>query len=259
LILAVTEGITEFLPVSSTGHLLLLQHLFGAKANLVQRSDLFNTVIQTGAVLAVLAVFGRRVVHLARSWQSREEGQYIAKLLTSFAVTVIGGLGLKLAGLHLPTSPGPVIWATIVGGLGIIAVEAYLKGKEGSSGITWPTAVMVGIAQLVAAIFPGTSRSAATILAAMAMGVARRQAVEFSFLLGVPTLLAAGLLEVGLGVLRPGRAVQEDWAQLSFAMMVAAGTAFLTVRWLLGYVQRHTFRPFAWYRLVLGGLIMWIY
>jgi len=262
LILAVTEGLTEFLPVSSTGHLLLLQYLFGRHAWLTQRSDLFNTVIQSGAVLAVLVVFGRRVAGLARSCRQRDSGSYIAKLLVAFLITVIGGLGLKLAGMHLPRTVGPVAWATVIGGLAILAVEGGLEGRPGSSQVGWATAVAVGLAQIVAAAFPGTSRSAATILVAMAMGLARSQAVEFSFLLGIPTLLAAGLLEAALAILkavRDGQPVGEDWAQLIVATMVAAITAFLAVRWLLGFVRCHTFRPFAWYRLGLGAVILLIY
>lgn len=259
LFLGVIEGLTEFLPVSSTGHLLLFEQLLRDRLPIEQRSDLFNTVIQCGAVLAVLVVFANRVLALFRQWRSAWARDYLAKLAVAFLITVAGGLGLKLSGMVLPRTTGPVAWATLIGGVAILAIEA-LVGKSPHTGpILWPGAVAVGCAQVLAAAFPGTSRSAATILIAMLFGSSRRQAVEFSFLLGIPTIFSAGALQVALTLRDVGKVPTgpgEDWAQLAFSAIVAAITAFLAVRWLLSFIQAHTFRPFAWYRLALGGAIL---
>lgn len=259
MLLGIIEGLTEFLPVSSTGHLLLLEHFLQDRFTLEQRSDLFNTVIQCGAVLAVLVVFAGRLRALFRQWRSPWAREYLVKLAVAFVITLVGGLALKLSGMALPRTTGPVAWATAIGGLAILAIEAMVGKARHTGPILWPGVVAIGCAQVLAAAFPGTSRSAATILAAMLFGASRRQAVEFSFLLGIPTILSAGALQVawtlrGLGKVSAGPS--EDWAQLAFSAIVAAITAFLAVRWLLGFIQTHTFRPFAWYRLALGGAIL---
>jgi undecaprenyl-diphosphatase len=251
IVLGIIEGITEFLPVSSTGHLLLLERLQWLPA----QSELFNVVIQCGAVLAVLLVFFRRVSELVREWRQPVNQTYLLKLLVAFAIT--GGVGLVLKKLGFTLEKGaaaPVLWATLIGGVLILAIERWLKNKSLTPDITWPVALLVAAGQLLAMVFPGTSRSGATILMAMALGVNRPAATEFSFLLGIPTLLAAGAFEI-LSAVRHHEAAGEDWGMVLLGAFVATVTAFVVVKWLLRYVQNHTFTPFGWYRIALAILL----
>jgi len=261
IVLGVVEGITEFLPVSSTGHLLLTEQLFKHVWGLPQRSDLFNTVVQCGAVLAVLVLFTQRVKQMLFQWRDPAVQTFIYKLAAAFFLTGVGGVVLKKAGLELPETAGPVAWATLIGGFVIFAVERWVKNRPQAGEVGWFSAIVVGFGQLVAAVFPGASRSGTTILAAMAVGTARKPATEFSFLLGIPTLLSAGVLQI-IDAWRDahaqGAAMTENWAQLAVATIVAAVTAFLAVKWLLRFVQTHTFLAFGWYRIALGVLILLI-
>src|SRR5437763_1231729 len=190
VLLGIVEGITEFLPVSSTGHLLLAEHW------LPKQTDLFNTVIQCGTVLAVLVVFTGRLKQLFFHWREPAARDYLLKLAAAFVITGIGGLILKKLHFKLPETITPVASATLIGGVFFIVVEQWLKNKPLRDEITWRVALAVGLSQLLAAVFPGTSRSGVTILAALILGTGRPAATEFSFLLGIPTLLAAGGLQI---------------------------------------------------------------
>jgi undecaprenyl-diphosphatase len=246
-ILGVIEGLTEFLPISSTGHLLLAENSHW----LPQQSDLFNITIQSGATLAVLAAFSGRVRQLVSGLGDRATREYLLKLVVAFVITGVGGLIVKKLGFTLPKEVTPIAWATLIGGFVILVIEWALRGTRPSSDATWTMAVVVGLAQLLAAVFPGTSRSAATILIAMALGLSRRASTEFSFLLAVPTLLAAGAFETLHALRHPGP-MPTDWGLLALGTLVSAITAFLVVRWLLRWVQTHSFTPFGWYRIALG-------
>ena len=259
VLLGLIEGITEFLPVSSTGHLLLTECFLRDVYGLPHRSDLFNTVIQCGAVLAVVVLFTQRVKQMIFQWRDPVVRQFIFKLAAAFFITAVGGLILKKGGLELPETAGPVAWATLIGGFVIFAVERWVKGRPRQEEMSWFSAVVVGFAQLLAAVFPGASRSGVTILAAMTAGTARKPATEFSFLLGIPTLLAAGVLQsfdAWQDARVQGVEMTEDWGQLIVAGFVAAVTAFIAVKWLLRFVQTHTFIAFGWYRIGLGVLIL---
>jgi len=245
VLLGIIEGVTEFLPVSSTGHLLI------AEQWLPRQSDLFNTVIQCGAVLAVLAVFSARVKHMLASWREPATRDYLLKLLLAFGITGVGGLALKKAGFELPKTVAPVAWATLIGGGLILLIEAWLRHKPLREEMTWSIAIAVGVAQLVAATFPGTSRSGITILTAIALGINRSAAAEFSFLLGVPTLLAAGSLQI-LSAWKHSELHAENWGTVAVATFVATVSAFGVVKWLMRFVQTHTFIGFGWYRIGLG-------
>jgi undecaprenyl-diphosphatase len=249
LLLGVIEGVTEFLPVSSTGHLLIAQRWLGA------RSDLFNTVIQTGAVLAVVLIFTGRVRQLLFQWNDPAAREYMLKLLVAFVITCMGGLVLKKTGFELPDNARPVALATLIGGILFLVVERWLRGRKTSDQITWAAAVAVAFGQLLAAVFPGASRSGSTILVALCLGVTRPAATEFSFLLGIPTLLAAGSLQIYSGLEDPA-ATPEDWVLVGVAWVAAALTAFITVKWLLRFVQTHTFEGFGWYRILLGSALL---
>ena len=248
VILGVIEGVTEFLPISSTGHLLLADNWIARGSD-----DLFVTVIQSGAVLAVVLAVWSRLRELATNWREPGTRDYVLKLALAFFITGVGGLLLKQFEFKLPEKPGPVAWATLIGGVLIVLIERILRDKPLKDHVTWPIAIFAGIAQLVAAIFPGTSRSGATILMALAFGLRRPQATEFSFLLGVPTLLSAGALQVASAV-RRGDTV--DWPMVLLGMVVSGVTAFIAVKWLLRFVQAHTFAVFGWYRIILGALIL---
>lgn len=248
VLLGAIEGITEFLPISSTGHLLLAERWLG------HRSELFNVVIQSGAVLAVLAVFAQRAKSLLTGWNQPENRDYLLKLAAAFVLTAVGGLALKKAGLKLPKDTAPVAWATLVGGVLFVVLERWLKGRPSVDQVTWTVAIAVGVAQLIAVGFPGASRSGTTILLALALGLSRSAATEFSFLLGIPTLLAAGAKETLDAV--KGHEPHEPWLLIVLGTVVAAVTAFVVVKWLLGYVRQNTFTAFGWYRIVVGVAIL---
>lgn len=248
ILLGLIEGVTEFLPVSSTGHLLLAEHWLGA------RSDLFNVVIQAGAVVAVLAVFRVRVQELLSQWRRPENLSYLAKLGVAFVLTAIGGLVMKKLNFRLPKTVPPIAWATLVGGILFLVVEAFIKGKPRVEQVSWTVALAVAAGQLVAIAFPGASRSGTTILFALILGLSRSAAAEFSFLLGIPTLLAAAAKET-LDALKD-RTPHESWALLALGTVVSAIAAFTVVHWLLGYVRHRDFRPFGWYRILVGGAIL---
>lgn len=250
VILGLIEGITEFLPISSTGHMLLAQHWLPHP-----QSEVFLAVVQSGAVLAVLTVFAGRVQAMLTRWNEPANRDFILKLAVAFGLTVVGGLILKKLHFRLEKNAIPIAWATLVGGVLILGIEAALKGKNLRDEVTWPVAVAIGVGQLLAVVFPGLSRSGATILMALGMGVSRPKATEFSFLLGIPTLLAAGALEVVTAIRDPA-GEHVNWGLLALGTVVAAITAFASVKWLLRFIQTHTFNLFGWYRIILGGLIL---
>lgn len=255
ILLGIIEGITEFLPISSTGHLLLAEHWLGLPEKSFLRSDIFNVGIQSGAVIAVIAVFSERVKHFGTRFSEPATREYLLKLGAAFVLTAVGGLLMKKAGLKLPKEVAPIAWATLVGGVLFLGLERWLKDKPTVSEVTWAVAIAIGLGQLVAAAFPGASRSGTTILAALALGLSRAAATEFSFLLGVPTLLAAGAYET-FKALKHADSVPVDWLALGLGTLVSAVTAFLAVKWLLRFIQTHTFVAFGWYRVVVGGVIL---
>ena len=246
ILLGIIEGITEFLPISSTGHLLLPQQLGWLK----EQSGVFNIAIQSGAVIAVLFNFADRVKQLTLRWYEPEMREYLAKLFVAFVITGVGGLVIDQLGFELPESVLPVAVALLVGGVLFVVVEKMVGDRAKLAEVTWAIAIAIGFGQLLAAVFPGTSRSGATILIALLMGLRRVPAIEFTFLLGVPTLLAAGAYKVFEAVRTDS--VSEDWGQLILATGVSAITAFVSVRWLLRYIETHTFVAFGWYRIALG-------
>lgn len=249
ILLGVIEGVTEFLPVSSTGHLLLTEHLIRR-----QFSEVFNVVIQCGAVLAVLLVFAKRSQQLVTQWREPDTRDYLLKLIAAFVLTAVGGLVMKKMGLKLEKTTAPIAWATLIGGVLFLVLERWLRGRTGTDKVSWTVALAIGAAQLVAIAFPGSSRSGTTILLALVLGLARPAAIEFSFLLGIPTLLAAGAKQL-LDAVKE-QTPHEPWSQVLVGTVVSAVTAFAVVRWLLRYVQNHTFESFGWYRVALGIAIL---
>jgi undecaprenyl-diphosphatase len=251
LILGIIEGITEFLPISSTGHLLLAQQW------LPRQSDLFNIFIQSGAVVAVIPLFPERLRQVLRCARDPAARDFTLKIGLAFLITGAGGVVLDRLGWELPERALPVAVALIVGGVLFLVAEQWLRGRALKQEITWTIAVVVGLGQLVAAVFPGTSRSGATILLMLAFGLRRPAATEFSFIVGIPTMLAAGGLKIAKALLHPPAAgPQEDWLLLALGTAVSAVVSFIVVKWLLGFVQTHTFKGFGWYRIALGALVL---
>ena len=246
ILLGVIEGITEFLPISSTGHLLIAEHWLGA------RSELFNVAIQLGAILAIVLIYRERLWRLATGFRETANRDYVLKLIVAFGITAVGGLAAAKLGLKLPETVRPVAWALLLGGVAILGIERAVARGPTSERITWSVAIWVGLAQILAAIFPGTSRSAATIFAAMLAGCsARPAATEFAFLVGIPTMLAATLYE-----LLKHHDGAEPLVDLAVGFVVSAAVAFVAVKWLLGYIRTHRFTVFAWYRIALGGALL---
>ncbi len=254
IILGLIEGLTEFIPVSSTAHLLIAEKLLKLK-----ESDVFNIVIQGGAVLAVIPLFWKQISGMIFGLSEPKNRELLAKLTVAFAIT--GGVGyiLDKRGFKLPDELAPVAWALLVGGIVIFFVEFAERHTVPSEKLTWPLVVAFGIAQLVAMIFPGASRSGATIMLAMLLGMSRPSATEFSFLLGVPSILAASGWKL-LKALKGTEAVEADgWSHIAIGFIVAAVSSFFVVKWLIRYVQTHTFNSFAIYRVVAGtALLAWL-
>jgi len=250
IVLGIIEGITEFLPISSTGHLLIAQHWLGP------RSDLFNIAIQVGAILGVVVVYWQRLLDLSLHLRLAENRDYLYKLSGAFLITAVGGLAAKLAGAELPETVAPVAIALIAGGVAILGIERWLRSATPAERVTWLVAVCVGLSQVVAGVFPGTSRSAAAIFAAMLAGLTSRPAAaEFAFLVGIPTMIAAAGYEL-LSLASEGGLAGENWSSLIIAFVAAAVVAFASVKWLLIYIRAHRFTAFAWYRIVFGALLL---
>ena len=252
VILGIIEGLTEFIPVSSTGHLLLAEHWLtldgvGLKDTFFG-TEIFNSVIQCGAMLAALPLFSERLASLQR-WREPGVRDYFLKLALAFCITVAGVLLLKKAGHTLPKTVWPIAMALLVGGVLFVIVEMWHRGRTGTSEVTWTLAVVFGVAQLAAVAFPGTSRSGATILFALLLGLGRGPAIEFSFLLGIPTLCAAGA-KTSLDALKAHETIL--WSPLVVATIVSAVVSFIAVKWMLGFVRTHTFTGFGVYRIVLA-------
>ena len=249
VVLGIVEGITEFLPVSSTGHLLIAEHWLG------QRSDLFNVGIQAGAILAVVLIYWGRIVQLVTHLNDPASRDYLSKLIVAFLITAVGGfVATGILHFKLPETVLPIALAMIIGGVLILAIEAIVAGRPQASTVSWNVAFWVGTCQILAAVFPGTSRSAATIFAAMLAGLTMRAAAtEFAFLVGIPTMFAA----TGYLLLKSrAEAGTEDWDALILGFVISGVVAFIAVKWLLHYIQSHRFTLFAWYRIVLGALIL---
>lgn len=255
-ILGIVEGLTEFLPVSSTGHLILAADLLGVND---AKGKVFEIVIQTGAMLAIVWEYRARFSRVLTGLGSDRIAQrFAANLVVAFIPAAVLGLGFgSVIKAHL-FSAVPVALAFIVGGLIILWVERHRRGTSTAARVqavddmNWMDALKVGCAQCFALI-PGTSRSGATIIGGMIFGLSRRAATEFSFFLAVPTLVAAG----GYDLLK-NRALfsASDLSSLSVGLVVSFVSAWLCVRWLIRYIATHDFRPFAWYRIAFGLAVL---
>jgi undecaprenyl-diphosphatase len=256
LILGIVEGLTEFLPVSSTGHLILAGSLLGYTG---EQATMFKIVIQAGAILAVCWEYRARLLAVVRGIFSEARAQrFAANLAIAFVpAAALGFLFGKAIKAYL-FAPVPVACAFVVGAFVILWAERRQKLRPeavrvGSvDDMRWPDALKVGLAQSFALI-PGTSRSGATIIGGMLFGLSRTTATEFSFFLAIPTLFTATGYEILKG---SEHLFARDLPAFGVGFVAAFASAFLCVRWLIRYVSHHDFIPFVWYRLVFGALVL---
>ncbi len=252
LILGIVEGLTEFLPISSTGHLILAGALLDFND---AKGKVFELAIQTGAMLAVVWEFRRRFGAVLSGLTSQPQAQRFAvNVIIAFIPAALIGLLLgKLIKSHL-FAPVPVAIAFIVGAFIILWVEGKTRPVRIASvdDMSWQDALKVGFAQCFALI-PGTSRSGATIIGGMLFGLSRQTATEFSFFLAVPTLVAAGAYDMykHRDIFSMG-----DLPMFAVGLISAYLSAYLCIRWLIRYVASHDFKPFAWYRIVFGVVVL---
>jgi len=256
LILGIVEGLTEFLPVSSTGHLIVAGALLNFND---ERGKVFEIVIQCGAILAVCWEYRAR---LARAIMGLGRDPLANRLALNLAVAFIplAALGLafgKLIKTHLFRAETVAI-TSILGAFVIFAVERWYKRKgrariESVDEMRPVDALRVGLAQAFA-LLPGTSRSGATIIGGLMFGLSRQAATEFSFFLAIPTLLIASAYQM---VKERALFSASDLGWMSVGLVAAFVSAFLCVRWLLRYISTHDFTPFAWYRIVFGIVVLW--
>jgi undecaprenyl-diphosphatase len=243
LILGIVEGLTEFLPISSTGHLILAGDLLDFDH---PSRDVFYVAIQTGAMLAVVWEYRARFF--------RVDLQLWRNLIVAFIPAAVLGL---IAGDFIKSylfKPVPVALAFIIGGVIILLVDRGARPArvESTRAMTWLDALKVGFAQCFALI-PGTSRSGATIIGGMLFGLSRQAATEFSFFLAVPTLIAAGAYD---SLKQRHLFSLDDLGMWAIGLIVSFISAFLVIRWLIRYVATHDFRWFAWYRIAFGIVVL---
>jgi undecaprenyl-diphosphatase len=252
LILGVVEGLTEFLPISSTGHLILAGDLLDFND---ERGKIFEVVIQTGAMLAVLWEYRERFTRVVAGMFTDAIAQrFILNLLVAFIPAAVLGFLLNSLIKEALFKPVPVAIAFIVGAFVILWAERrkHVIRVESVDDMTWRDSLKIGFAQCFALI-PGTSRSGATIIGGLLFGLSRRAATEFSFFLAVPTLIAAGAYDAW-----NNRALFDSHytVVMAIGMISAFVSAFVCIRWLLRYIASHDFTIFAWYRIAFGVIVL---
>lgn len=257
IVLGIVEGVTEFLPISSTGHLILVSRAFNLDKGAV---DAFNIVIQGAALFAIIGLYwNRSKAIIAGIFGKNEEGKKLFFfLIISFLPAAIVGLLFEDLIEEKLFHSTPIALALIVGGILMIGIEWMLR-KNKKSGITiesmtWKIALMIGIAQIVS-MWPGTSRSMATIVGAILAGMSLSAAAEYSFLLALPTLGAAALYKL----IAYGREIFElaHWSVIILGMLVSAVTAAIAVKGFVAFLTRGGLTPFGYYRILLGILVLW--
>lgn len=249
IILGIVEGLTEFLPISSTAHLILVGDLLKIPSSNFTKT--FEIVIQLGAILAVFGLYIRKIF----IWKN------IKKLAIAFLPTAIVGYGMyQIIKDVFFENRLIIVWSLIIGGLILIIFEYFQKKKESnksSSGgiedISYVQCLIIGLCQSLAVV-PGVSRAAATIISGLALGISRRAIVEFSFLLAVPTMVAAS----GYDLFRSGLSLSgPEFQLLAIGFLTALVVAWLAVRSFIKYIQKYNFQPFGLYRLIIGLLFLW--
>jgi undecaprenyl-diphosphatase len=257
LVLGIVEGLTEYLPVSSTGHLILAQRVMGIGQS--EAADAYAICIQAGAIIAVVGLYWRRFKQMAGGLIGRDQAGFrlARNLVIAFSVTAVVALSLEKQIKSQLFGLWPVVTAWIVGGCAILIMSQYRGGRRrmfdqgvGVDDVTWQQAAIIGTIQTIA-MWPGTSRSLVTIVGGVAVGMGLGAAVEFSFLLGVLTLTAATVHDF----YKHGHAMTTQlggWPVLAIGTVAAAISAALAVRWMVGYLKQHGLAVFGWYRITIG-------
>lgn len=253
ILLGIVEGLTEFIPVSSTGHLVLAGELLGFDS---EAAGTFEIVIQLGAILAVIVLYWRRfwdvLVGLGR--HDTDSFVFTRNIALGFLPSAVVGLFVYDAVKAMLDAPIVVAIALVAGGIAILLLERWNRHPTIPSveSMSWKTALGIGFIQCLSMI-PGVSRSGATIMGAVGLGVERKSAAEFSFFVAVPTMLAAS----GYDLYKSGAALGEGaWMTIAVGFIVSFVVALLVIKWFIGIVSRHGFAPFAWYRIVIGGVAL---
>ncbi len=255
-ILGIVEGVTEFIPVSSTGHLIIVQSWLEFTG---KKEFAFSIFIQLGAILAVVWLYRKKLMDVALNWPTSEKAR---RLIINL---VLGTLPAVVVGL--PTEdwieahffkPMPVALALISGGVAILMVERFYRepAVHEMDDISFKTALMIGIIQVLAILFPGVSRSGATIMGGLALGLSRRAAAEFSFFLAIPALCGASILKL-MGALE-----LITWQDIPFfatGFIVSFASALAVIQGFLAFISRSSFNAFAWYRIIFGALFIYLW
>ena len=265
VLFGIVEGITEWLPISSTGHMILVDQFVHLNVS-ADFYKMFEVVIQLGAIMAVVVLFWNKLLpfHMKNekpAWKDGALSMWLKIIVAVIPAAIIGVLfDDKIDELFY--HPVPVAIALIVVGVLFIVVETIMKGKKPSirniGQITYKAAVIIGLFQVLAAVFPGTSRSGATIIGALLIGVSRATAAEFTFFLAVPVMFGASLLKVikyiAAGVAMTG----SELVILVIGTLVAFIVSVFVIKFLMSYIKKHDFKVFGWYRIVLGILVLLI-
>lgn len=256
IILGIVEGLTEFLPVSSTGHLILATELLGYDAS---KWAVFNIAIQPGAILAIVALYRHLFWDMFVGFFRRDPIAiaFVRNLLLAFIPAVVLGLAFGDYIETLLENAIVVAWALIAGGIGILLVERFAKPKEsgGVAALSTRQSIIVGLVQCIAMI-PGVSRSGATIMGAMALGIDRKTAAEFSFFLALPTLTGATVLQLAK---HHDAITRDDLSLIALGAFVSFVVAWAVIKAFLAVVTRYGFAPFAWYRIIVGvAALVWL-
>lgn len=269
IIYGIVEGITEWLPISSTGHLILVEQLIPFQGTGEGFFDMFDVVIQLGAILAVVVLFWKQIWPFALTEKSRQGktgiGAYFKKdvwimwfkILVSCVPAAVIGVLFDDVFNRLFYNPPCVALALIIFGIAFIIVENWNKNRTPKvtalSEITYTTALLIGIFQVIAAVFPGTSRSGATIVGALLIGVSRTVAAEYTFFLAIPVMFGASLLKI----VKFGFAfTSTELILLLTGTVVSFAVSLIVLRFLMGYIKKHDFKVFGWYRIVLGVIVL---
>ena len=279
VILGIVEGITEWLPVSSTGHLILVNEFLNLNVSSDEAANeafikMFDVVIQLGAIMAVVIIFWKKLFPFGREnnphpWKKEGFGAYVkADIMQMWFKVVVACLPAAVIGLLVDDwvdkhfyNPWVVAIALITFGVAFILVENWNKNRKPKissiAELTYQAALIIGGFQLIAALFPGTSRSGATIVGALLIGISRTVAAEFTFYLAVPVMFGASLLKIVKYVVKDGGTFSlAETGILLVGMVVAFAVSIFVIKFLMDYIKKHDFKVFGWYRIVLGALVL---
>lgn len=264
ILFGIVEGITEWLPISSTGHMILLNEFVKLEVS-PEFWEVFLVVIQLGAILAVVILFWKKIFPFELNSKKRRKKGFLKKNIFEMWFKVIAAcIPAMIYGVFLDDLVEPYLYnATTVAvmlilfGVAFLIIENWNRGRKPRvrkiSELTYKDALLIGLFQLIAAVFPGTSRSGATIVGALLIGVSRVVSAEFTFFLAIPVMFGASLLKIvkfGLAF------TMTEWSLLLTGMAVAFGVSMLVISFLMGYIRKHDFKVFGYYRIVLGVIVL---